>query len=181
MTTDKSELRRAMRARRFACDPALGIRMAGHVLAAGTVPAGTIVAGFWPLPGEIDTRPLLLALAGRGHSVALPVTPAPGQALSFRRWRPGAALKPGRFGTFEPTGEGAVPTVLLVPLLAFDRRGGRLGYGGGYYDRTLEALGANVMTIGCGFAAQEVDMVPTDTHDRFMNAVATEAGMLLVE
>lgn len=170
-----------MRARRAPHDPAFGVRMAGHLLAANIIPADATIAGFWPLQGEIDTRPLLLALVGRGHRVALPVTPAQGNWLSFRRWRPGMVLRPGRFGTLEPPGEAVVPTVLLVPLLAFDRRGGRLGYGGGYYDRTLQALGTDVITIGCGFAAQEVDRVPTETHDRSMNAVATEAGVMLVE
>lgn len=176
----KSEWRRSMRDRRAACDPRVGIRLAGHLLSAGLIGPGAVIGGFWPLPGEIDTRALLLALAGRGHRLALPLTPARGAGLSFRRWRPGAPMRPGRFGTLEPAdGQAVQPTLLLVPLLAFDRRGGRLGYGGGYYDRTLAA--AAFATIGCGFAVQEVDRVPTETHDHALDAVATEAGVFVVE
>lgn len=176
----KDELRRVMRQRRAACDPAVGVRLAGHLLAAGIISPGAVVGGFWPLAGEIDCRAALLALVGRGHVAGLPVTPPLGQALSFRRWRPGVALRAGRFGTAEPTGESVVPTVVLVPLLAFDRSGRRLGYGGGYYDRTLERM-PGILAIGCGFAVQEVDRVPTETHDRRLNAVATEAGVIVVE
>lgn len=176
----KSELRRVMRRRRTRCDPAVGVRLAGHLLAAGIVRPRVVVGGFWPLAGEIDCRPALLALIGRGHTVGLPVTPPLGQALSFRRWRPSVALRAGRFETFEPSGEIVLPTVLLMPLLAFDRFGGRLGYGGGYYDRTLERLGAETLAIGCGYAVQEVDRVPTETHDRALNAIATEAGVIVV-
>ena len=170
-----------MRQRRMAFDPRMGVRLAGHVLASGVVRPGEIVAGFWPLAGEIDCRALLLALMGRGHMAGLPVTPTRGEPLSFRRWRPGTALRAGRFGTAEPTGAIIVPTLLLVPLLAFDRSGRRLGYGGGYYDRTLQRLGAGTRAIGCGFAAQEVDRVPTETHDQRLYAVATEAGLMVVE
>ena len=168
-----------MRTRRLSCDPGVGVRLAGHVLSGGLVAPEAVIGGFWPLEGEVDVRALLLALVGRGHRVGLPVTPPRGAGLSFRRWRPGAALTPGRFGTVEPVGPLILPTLLLVPLLAFDRHGGRLGYGGGYYDRTLAA--SPVFTIGCGFLLQEVDRVPTETHDRRLNAVATEAGAFVVE
>lgn len=178
---DKRELRRVMRQRRLGCDPAVGVRMARFVLASGLIEDGAVVAGFWPLPGEIDPRAVLLALVEREHVVALPVTPPVGRALSFRRWQPGASMQPGRFGTVEPVGELVAPDVLLMPLLAFDRLGGRLGYGGGYYDRTLERLGDRAIAIGCGFATQEVDRVPTETHDRPMDAIATEDGVIIVE
>lgn len=178
---DKGELRRLLRKRRAACDPALGETLVGHLLGSGLISPGAVVGGFWPLTGEIDCRPVLNELVARGHVVGLPVTPPIGEPLSFRRWRPGAALQAGRFGTMEPTGEPVVPTVLLVPLLGFDRFGGRLGYGGGFYDRTLEQLGPGTVAIGCAFAGQEVDRVPTETHDCRLNAVATEAGMIVVE
>ncbi len=170
-----------MQQRRQECHPALGFRLTGHLLASGIIAPGAIVAGFWPLAGEIDCRPALLALMGRGHAVGLPVTPPLGQALTFRRWRPGTALGAGRFGTAEPTGAPLAPTVLLVPLLAFDKSGRRLGYGGGYYDRTLGQLGPDALAFGCGFACQEVDRVPTEPHDRPLHAVATEAGVSIVE
>ena len=176
---DKGDLRRIMRQRRQECDPAVGVRLAGHLLSRGIVRPGAVIGGFWPLAGEIDCRAALLALIGRGHTAGLPVTPPLAEALSFRRWRPGLTLHVGRFATAEPTGDVIIPTVLLVPLLAFDRFGGRLGYGGGYYDRTLEQLSAGTIAIGCGFATQEVDRVPTEPHDRRLNAVVTEAGVIV--
>src|SRR4051794_3665745 len=88
----KAEARRAALARREGCDPALGARLAAHVLAEAPPPAGAVVAGFWPMGQEIDIRPLLLALAARGHTIALPVTPKRGLPLRFHRWQPGEAL-----------------------------------------------------------------------------------------
>ena len=151
----KAEMRASMRAVRAGCDPAWGARLAGHVLDRCAPAPGTVVAGFWPLPGEIDVRPLLLALLGRGHVVALPDTPARGHGLTFHRWRPGTRLLPARFGTLRPVPDPVTPDILLVPLLAFDHTGHRLGYGAGYYDRTLAEL-AGSRAIGCAFAAQEV-------------------------
>ena len=119
----KAEARRAALARRAGCDPALGARLAAHVLEAAPPPAGAVVAGFWPMGPEIDIRPLLLAL-GRGHPIALPVTPKRGLPLGFRRWRPGEALARGPMGTATPAGEELRPDWLLVPLLAFDGPGG---------------------------------------------------------
>lgn len=170
-----------MRARRVGLDPGLGGALADRLLASGLIPAQAVIAGYWPLDGEIDIRPALSAAAAGGHVVSLPVTPPRGRALAFRRWRPGSPLQPGRFGTSEPDGPIVIPNVLLVPLLAFDRDGGRLGYGGGYYDRTLAALPAGVLVIGCAFAAQEMDRVPMEPHDRRMHAIATEADVLFVE
>ena len=166
-----------MRLLRAGCDPVWGQRLAGHVLERCTFDAGAVVGGFWPLAGEIDVRPLLLALAGRGHGLALPMTPRRGEALSFHRWRPGQALLPGRFGTSHPDWDPVAPDLLLVPLLAFDRQGRRLGYGGGYYDRTLDGLAAR--TIGAAFARQEVPEVPVEAHDRRLDAIATECGVIV--
>jgi 5-formyltetrahydrofolate cyclo-ligase len=162
---------------RAACGPALGARLAAHILRDCSPPAGAVVSGVWPLPGEIDLRPLLEELHRRGHAVVLPVTPPRGQPLTFRRWRPGDVLVPERFGTMAPTGEEAVPDFLLVPLLAFDRRGYRLGYGGGYYDRTLAALPRR-FALGFAFAAQEVEYVPVGPTDIRLDAVATERGII---
>ena len=137
-------------------------------------PSSAIVSGFWPLGGEIDIRPLLERLHARGHPIVLPATPPRGQPLSFHRWTPGSAMRRERFGTLAPEGEPMRPDWLFVPLLAFDRRGHRLGYGGGYYDRTLAGL-PGAVAIGCAFAAQEVAEVPTGAHDMRLAAVATEA------
>lgn len=174
----KAEARRAALARREGCDPALGARLAAHVLREAPPPVGATVAGFWPMGPEIDIRPLLLALAERGHPIALPVTPKRGNPLTFRRWRPGEALARGPFGTQHPAaGETLTPDWLLVPLLAFDRAGRRLGYGAGYYDRTLAAL-PGATAIGCAYACQELPEVPAGPDDWPLHAIATEQGVI---
>lgn len=180
MFSSKKQQRAAALAARAGQDPALGMRLAGRLLAGWRFRPRSVVAGFWPLAGEIDIRPLLLALAGRGHPIVLPVTPARGNPLSFQRWRPGSVLINERFGTVRPTGEAMTPDLLLVPLLAFDGGCRRLGYGGGFYDRTLAALPGRT-AIGCAFAAQRVDRVLAEAHDMPLQAVATERGLILPE
>lgn len=149
------------------------------------IAAGTVVAGYWPIGDEIDPRPLMECLAGAGCRLVLPVTAARGQPLAFRAWEPGDPLEPGPHGTFHPLASAPelLPAVLLVPLLAFDRQGFRLGYGGGYYDRTLETLRrrAQVRTIGLAFASQQVTAVPRDGHDQPLDLVATEEGLIMPE
>jgi 5-formyltetrahydrofolate cyclo-ligase len=140
-------------------------------------PAGAAVSGFWPMAGEIDIRPLLTALHAKGHVVLLPATPPLGNPLIFHVWQPGAAMRRERFGTHRPDGPVGVPDWLFVPLLAFDRTGRRLGYGGGYYDRTLAGL-PGAVAVGCAFAAQELDAVPAGEYDAPLAAVATERGIL---
>ena len=157
-------------------DPAAGICLAGHVLRGAVLQPGQSVAGFWPIGTEIDIRPLLHALHGNAHPILLPVTPPRGEPLSFARWRPGDAMCPERFGTVRPIGEAGTPDVLLVPLLAWDGQGRRLGYGGGYYDRTLAALPGR-RAIGCAYSAQRVAEVPAGPHDVPLDAVATELGV----
>ncbi len=182
ISSDLNALKAAARAQALAvragCDPAMGAQLCAHVLQDAPPAPGAVVSGFWPLPGEIDIRPLLHALAERGHAVLLPVTPRRGLKLEFRRWCPGDVMAAGRFGTPVPPGVAMVPTLLLVPLLAFDRQGHRLGYGAGYYDRTLSAL-PGVRTLGCAFAAQELDSVPVGPHDVRLDAIATERGVII--
>lgn len=174
----KRAARAIARAQRRTLDPiACGHALTNHVLRDVALPPGAAVAGFWPLHDEIDIRPLLHALQARGHPVALPATPARGQPLTFHRWRPGEALIQERFGTMRPTGDVLVPDLLLIPLLAFDAAGGRLGYGGGFYDRTLARLPGRPR-IGCAFAAQQVDEVPVGPYDIPLDAVATESGII---
>ena len=136
------------------------------------------VSGYWPMRDEFDVRPLMTRLAERGHVCALPVVVARGEALAFRRWRPGDALVAAGFGTREPGAEAAatVPDIVLAPLLAFDEAGRRLGYGGGYYDRTLAALRAagRVLAVGVGYQAQRVDEVPFGDGDERLDWIVTE-------
>jgi 5-formyltetrahydrofolate cyclo-ligase len=149
-----------------------------HLRENDVVPPGALIAGIWPLPGEIDLRPLMTALVAHGHGLALPVTPSRGNPLIFRRWLPDEPLAKGPMGTRHPEGgEPVHPDLILVPLLAFDRAGRRLGYGGGYYDRTLAAL-PEARAIGIGFASQEVPEVPAGPCDARLKLVATEAGLI---
>ena len=140
------------------------------------------VSAFLPIRGEPDTLPLLGALAHGGFPIALPATPPRGEPLRFRAWRPGDALRPGRFGTLEPPVEAAEvePGVLFVPLAGFDRRGHRLGYGAGHYDGALARRRARgrVLAVGIAFAEQEVEAVPAEPHDERLDALVTDAGLL---
>jgi 5-formyltetrahydrofolate cyclo-ligase len=154
-----------------------GEALAVHVLRDYPPPPGAVVSGFWPLDDEIDLRPLLHLLHERGNRVALPVTPRRGEALTFAGWRPGDVMLTERFGTLRPVGEMLVPDMLLIPLLAFDATGGRLGYGGGFYDRTLAVLPGR-FRLGCAFAVQQVDAVPIGPYDIRLDAVATENGII---
>ncbi len=172
----KTEARARAKLVRAGCDPALGAQLAKHVLEDCPPARAAVVAGYWPMGDEIDIRPLLYALAEQGFVICLPETPPRGQVLVFRRWVPGARLIAGRFGTFHPEGEVLTPDFVLVPLLAFDARGNRLGYGGGYYDRTLAAL-PGAFRLGCAFAAQQVAAVPVAAVDLPLHAVATEVAV----
>lgn len=160
--------------------PSAGVALARQVTTLGPFAAGASVAGFYPMPPEIDVLPSLIAFADAGHTVSLPVVVGRKQPLIFRSWMPGGALASGVLGIpYPPEGNPEVePSILLVPLLAFDRRGHRLGYGGGYYDRTLADLRAKgpVFAIGVGYDFQEVDEVPADSIDQRVDAIATDAG-----
>jgi len=146
--------------------------------------AGAAVSAFWPMRDEIDLRPAMARLHGAGHPILLPVMKAKAAPLVFRNWWPGLDLVDGGFGTSVPPEDAdeGMPAVLLVPLLAFDRSGYRLGYGGGFYDRTLAALAASrPFAVGIAYAAQEVDWVPRDAHDRRLDALVTERETLLFD
>ena len=147
--------------------------------------ASGAVSGFYPYGSEIDCTGLLDRLSGEGWVTALPVVVGPDQPLRFRAWTPGEALEPGAWSIPVPV-EAAPevePDVLLVPLLAYDRQGYRLGYGGGFYDRTLDRLRARkpVTAVGVAFAGQEVDAVPHDAHDQPLDWMLTERGAMQFE
>lgn len=164
MAAAKAAMRCEMRRKRASLTPCSPYPMA-------SIP-GNCIGAFWPISDEIDIRPLLLAL---DRPVVLPVVRGRGCALAFGHWRPGDTLLPGPFGTMEPTGPEARPDTLLVPMLAFDACGNRLGYGGGHYDRTLSRL--DVHAIGVAYAAQRVAAVPVGPGDRRLDAVLTERGI----
>lgn len=176
----KRELRAAARTARRAAQPdgTAGDRAAAEFLASIDPAPGTAVSGYWPVGDELDCRPLLHRLVAAGCIVGLPVVVARRAPLAFRAWTPGAVMAPGVLAIPVPADDAlpVVPSVLVVPLLAFDRSGYRLGYGGGYYDRTLAALRADggALAVGFAFAAQEVAAVPHDDTDQRLDWVVTE-------
>jgi 5-formyltetrahydrofolate cyclo-ligase len=135
------------------------------------------LAGYMPMRTEINP---LAAMAAHQGPVGVPVIMAPATPLRFRLWGPGVPMVAGDFGALIPAeGPWVEPAVVIVPLLAFDARGFRLGYGGGFYDRTLQGLRSRgpVVAVGFAFAAQEVAAVPVDQYDQRLDAVVTEAGV----
>jgi 5-formyltetrahydrofolate cyclo-ligase len=175
---------------------ALARRAAAHAAATGAAEAAarhlltlledgpgiTAVSGYLPIRDEIDPLPAMRALIARGLRVAVPVIAAKATPLGFREWTPDGAMVSGPFGTRAPaTGGWMTPELLIVPLLAFDRAGHRLGYGGGYYDRTIAGLrdAGPVRAVGIAYAGQEVARVPVEETDAPLDAVVTEAGVVL--
>ena len=141
-------------------------------------------AGYMPIGSEIDCLPLLNRLTAARVPLCLPVVAAPDAPLLFRRWLPDDPLVTGSFGISEPTdaAQEVSPQVVLVPMLAFDRQGQRLGYGGGYYDRTLKTLraasdgGGDVVAMGVAFAGQLRDKLPVTNDDQPLDWILTEVG-----
>ena len=176
--TDVKAVARAEAFARRAEAFAAGQGQAAEILADYLVPhRGKVLSGYMPMRSEIDPLP---AMAAHQGPVGVPVILAKASPLRFREWSPGCRLVAGAFRALIPE-EGAwvEPEVMIVPMLAWDRRGYRLGYGGGFYDRTLEGLRARgrVVAVGFAFAAQEVAEVPTDAFDQRLDAVVTEKGV----
>jgi len=140
-----------------------------------------LISGYVPMRSEADVLPLMRALAERGVRLALPVVPGKAAPLLFRLWLPDQRLEPGLFETMQPPADAETvePDLLLIPLLAFDAGGARLGYGGGYYDRTLAALRRRrrIVAVGIGFEAQMVPHLPTAAHDQRLDFMVTEQGV----
>ncbi len=177
----KAEARKAAYARRKDAfrsgDAAAG---AARLLAALAPYRGRDISGYMPMRSEIDPLPAMADLALDGR-IGVPVIPGKAVPLVFHLWTPQGEMRDGPFGARVPVnGVEMEPEVLIVPLLSFDRRGFRLGYGGGYYDRTLEALRARRPTVAVGFAwaAQEVEAVPVEPTDQRLDAVVTEAEII---
>jgi 5-formyltetrahydrofolate cyclo-ligase len=181
----KAVLRRDATARRDAL-PAEVRQAAAQAVADRGLPVavapGNIVSGFWPIRSEINPLPLMRHFADAGASLALPVVAGRTQPLTMRAWSFGAPLVAGIWGIREPPTDApeVFPDILIVPLLAFDRRGHRVGYGAGHYDRTIARLRAMkpVIAIGLAFAVQQIDEVPATPRDERLDLVLTEDGIL---
>ncbi|MSO84968.1 MAG: 5-formyltetrahydrofolate cyclo-ligase [Rhodospirillales bacterium] len=184
LDADKKSVRTEAAERRnaaFAADPGAGEALARRVIerarALGLGP-GVAVSAYWPMREEMDARPLMRELARIECVVALPVVMGKGKPLVFRRWRPETVLRSGPFGLSEPN-EGdpeVTPRIVFAPLLAFDRRGHRIGWGAGFYDRTLADLRSRgpALAVGVAYAAQELAHVPAGLHDQPLDWIATE-------
>lgn len=175
--SQKTRARVQAKQRRAEAESALGaVQILEHVPA--DVFKGHVIGGYWPLPGELDIRPLLQACHDQGHALSLPCTPRKGKPLTFRAWTPTDTLKAGPYGTREPFPEQPElrPTLVLVPLLAFTQHGERLGYGGGFYDRTLASLKEHAEVFACGiaYAAQEAVTLPVDEYDYPLDGILTD-------
>jgi len=181
-TNDKTDLRSRMKRKRgtlASLYPRSGSQVAARFPAELVARGGLTIAGYSPKESEINCLPLMDKLKARGARMCLPCVVAKGESLIFRAWEPGQELIRGNFGVEEPTEDSAVlvPDMLLVPLLAFNAKGFRLGYGGGYYDRTLAELRAKneyVVAVGLAYEAQGIPRLPVERHDEKMDWVVTE-------
>jgi 5-formyltetrahydrofolate cyclo-ligase len=182
----KADLRKRALARRQALEPsvreAFPARLADEGLRLALRLGSRVVSAFYPIAGEPDTLGLLRELAQHGFSTALPVTVSRRQPLRFRAWRPGEPTVAGPMKIPEPLASAREvdPDLLFVPLAAFDRRGHRIGYGAGHYDRALAALRARgpVSAAGVAFAVCEVDAVPDEPHDQLLDFILTESELI---
>ena len=174
------------RAKLANASPDAGIMLAGHAAGlTGRYGCG-VYAGYMPIHSELSPLELLENLVGLGCDLALPITPRAGQPLGFHRWEIGGLLDDGPYGTKQPPAgnDKCTPDVILAPLLAFDAGGWRLGYGGGFYDRTvagLRAFGQRVTLIGIAYEGQKVDKIPVGPFDMPLDAVLSPAGMFELE
>ncbi len=176
---DKSAARTAAFARRKAAHQPHGAT-AGYLSEVLAGYRGVPLAGYMAMRTEIDPTPAMAEAAAHGP-VGVPVIIGAAQPLRFRIWEPDSAMIDGEFGAKIPeTGDWMTPQIVIVPLVAFDRRGGRLGYGGGFYDRTLEQLRAVQPTMAIGFAygAQEDPDLPLEPTDQPLDMIVTEAGII---
>lgn len=180
MSDSKKHMREEARRHRARIDPASEDIEAAADLFFEKIPlkGNEIVSGYWPMGREFDPAPILLKLLKRGHKCCLPIVCKDTRVLQFGLWEEeGSALKKSAYGIYEPVGADLlVPDILLVPLLAFDRQGNRLGQGGGYYDATLAALRAKkeILAIGVAYAQQAcLFNLPTEEHDQRLDWIIT--------
>jgi len=178
----RAALRREKLAARVALDAnthtALSGRVAAHLAALLTARAPQTLAFCSPVRGEFDARPLASLLIKRGWRAAMPIVEAANAPMAFRIWTPSSAMAVDRHGIPIPL-DGAIilPEIVLLPLLAFDPQGFRLGYGGGYFDRTLASLVPRPLAIGVGFELARVKDIRPQAHDLPLDMVITEGGI----
>lgn len=183
----KAALRVAAHKKRAHIHPSLRAEAAqeaaGHFFAQISLRPQDVVAGYWPIRDELDIKSVIARLMDSGQQVCLPVVLGDDEPLELRLWQEGAPLFEAGFGTLAPPDDAprASPDVILMPLLGFDKHGTRLGYGGGYYDRTLSTMTHAPRLIGFAFADQEIDHIPRDGHDIPLDAVVTERGVTSFE
>ena len=141
--------------------------------------SGRVVSGYWPIKAEPDLRFWMESLIGRGARVALPVVEIPASPLAFRAWHPSTRMERGHWNIPVPPADAArlVPEVALAPLVGWDEAGYRLGYGGGYFDRTLAALSHRPFVIGVGLHSARLATIFPQSHDIRLDAIITEAGV----
>ena len=178
-TAWRRALRREMVARRAVLDGAahgaLSARIVGHLQ--GALPVPRVFAFCWPIKHEPDVRAVVEVWLGQGAQAALPVVIAADAPLAFRRWTPETPLENDRYGIPTPTaGEFVQPDLILLPLNGFDAAGYRLGYGGGYFDRTLAALSPRPLAVGVGFEINRLPTIRPERHDQRLDWIVTEAG-----
>ncbi|MEM7766412.1 MAG: 5-formyltetrahydrofolate cyclo-ligase [Pseudomonadota bacterium] len=183
LAEEKAALRAEMKPLReelSARDPDAGETLAGRFPMKLLERYGPVVAGYWPIGSEIDPRPLLERLHTAGAQLCLPRVADDGVGMSFHAWTPGDALEARAFGLQEPPASAPLlrPTLLLMPALAFDLEGHRLGYGKGHYDRAIVGLRdhGRAFTCALAFAGQQIDTVPHEPHDQLLDWAMTEAG-----
>lgn len=182
----KSALRQTFLERRAQLAPAAQKESAAKVCEVFfknvSVPEGAVVAGYWPIRNELDDLPILRELLRRGHSCALPQVAGESSPLVFRAWDEAAPMKAGRYGIMEPADSPVViPDIILVPLLAFDKRGYRLGYGAGFYDRTLAHIRktAAVFSVGLAYEAQRYGEIPADETDIMLDMIISDQDVYI--
>jgi len=182
-TAWRRALRREMVARRAALGETvhadLSARIVEHVLAALPVPQ--VVAFCWPIKHEPDVRAVVVRWEAFGARAALPVVVAENAPLAFRAWTAETPLEPDRYGIPTPVaGDFVRPDLILLPLNGFDAAGYRLGYGGGYFDRTLAALSPRPLAVGVGFEINRLESIRPERHDQRLDWIVTEAGCFRV-
>ena len=182
-TAWRRTLRREMVAKRAAlgdeAHAGLSAGIVGHLLTA--LPAPQVVAFCWPIKHEPDVRAIVPHWAGCGTRAALPVVVQEGAPLAFRHWAPETPLEPDRYGIPTPmAGEWLIPDLILLPLNGFDGEGYRLGYGGGYFDRTLAALTPRPLAVGVGFEINRLPSIRPESHDQRLDWLVTEAAAVRV-